>query len=116
MENVFPVPHYEKAYVGIALQTTERTRSKESKLRKGKQIAAASVAAAAAAAAANAEKKAQDAYWRSLIHPSENLHEPPFSPPPQCEPDSANELTKEQLAETSNWFRNDPNPPLHLSF
>ena len=113
MENVFPVPHYEKAYVGIALQTTERTRSKESKLRKGKQIAAA---AEAAAAAANAEKKAQDAYWRSLIHPSENLHEPPFSPPPQCEPDSTNELTKEQLAETSNWFRNDPNPPLHLSF
>jgi hypothetical protein len=106
MQNVSHVPHYEAAYVDIARQTTERTRSKESILQKGKQIAAAAAEAAAA----------QDAYWRSLIHPSENLHEPPFSPPPQCEPDSANELTKEQLAETSNWFRNDPEPPLYLSF
>ena len=106
MQNVSHVPHYEEAYLAYARQTIERTRSKEYILQKGKQAAAAAAEAAAA----------QDAYWRSLIHPSENLHEPPFSPPPQCEPDSANELTKEQLAETSNWFRNDPEPPLYLSF
>ena len=102
MANVSHVPHYGEAYLAEALKITKRTRREQSILQNGNQIAAA------AAAAAEAEKKAQDAYWRSLKHP----HQPSYSPPP----DYSYELTKEQLAETSNWFRNDPEPPLYLSF
>ena len=104
MANVTHVPHYGAAYLADALQINGRTRSKESIIQQGKQIAAA------ATAAKEANLIATQAYFRSLpVHPQQ--------PPQQSNsgldsyPNGDEEITEAQLAETSESFGPMNSPP-----